>query len=71
VCEEVDGQGTVEIREAFDKGNIAQKMNAVSYLNYKMVTVKQAKVDVSLAESVASEVNLVRFSTLAVYCTHT
>jgi hypothetical protein len=43
VCEEVDGQGTVEIREAFDKGNVAQKMNAVSYLNYKMVTVKQAK----------------------------
>ena len=43
MCEEVDGQGTVEIREAFDKGNIAQKMNAVSYLNYKMVTVKQAK----------------------------
>ena len=35
MCEEVDGQGTVEIREAFEKGNVAQKMNAVSYLNYK------------------------------------
>ena len=43
MCVEVDGQGTVEIKEAFDKGNVAQKMNAVSYLNYKMVTVKQAK----------------------------
>ena len=43
MCEEVDGQGTVEIREAFGKENIAQKMNAVGYLNYKMVTVKQAK----------------------------
>ena len=44
MCEEVDVQGTVEIREAFDKENVAQKMNAaVSYLNYKMVTVKQAK----------------------------
>ena len=38
MCEEVDGQGTVEIREAFDKENVA-----VGYLNYKMVTVKQAK----------------------------
>ena len=44
MCEEVDGQETVEIREAFGKENIAQKMNAaVSYLNYKMVTVSRQR----------------------------
>ena len=41
--EEGAGQGIVEIIEAFEKENVAQKMDAVSSLNYKMVTVKQAR----------------------------